>query len=130
MSDNVNRRSFVKTAMGVGAALGVARPLAAAAQARVIGANDKINIGVIGVGTRGMGLLRQLVRMREAGANIEIVAVCDVYEKRKRQAQEISKAEFATLDYRELLDRKDVDAVLIATPDHWHAKMEIGRAHV
>jgi predicted dehydrogenase len=129
MPDNVNRRDFVRTAAG---ALGVAQSLAAArsaalpAQTRVIGANDKINIGVIGVGMRGMGLLRQLVRMRDAGANIEIVAVCDVYEKRKRQAQEISKAEFATLDYRELLDRKDIDAVVIATPDHWHAKMANG----
>ncbi len=123
MPDAVNRRDFVKTTIGVSAALGIAR--SAAAQGRVIGANDKINIGIIGVGTRGGGLLRQLVRMRDAGANINIVGVCDVYEKRKRQAQELSKAEFATLDYRELLDRKDIDAVIIATPDHWHAKMAI-----
>ncbi len=126
MPENVNRRDFVKKAMGVGAALGATRSLTAAAQGRVIGANDKIHIGIIGVGMRGAGLLRQLVRMRDAGANIEIVAVCDVYEKRKREAQEISKAEFATLDYRELLDRKDIDAVVIATPDHWHARMAMG----
>jgi predicted dehydrogenase len=90
----------------------------------VIGANDRINIGIIGVGVRGGGLLRQLVRMSQGpDSKIQVVAVCDVYEKRKKQAQQLSKAEFATLDYRELLDRKDVDVVIIATPDHWHAKM-------
>ncbi len=124
MADQVNRRDFVGKAMGVGAALGFGRRLAALPpQGRVAGANDRINIGIIGVGTRGGGLLRQLVRMSEKNDKIKIVAVCDVYEKRKREAQERSKAEFATLDYRELLDRKDIDVVIIATPDHWHAKM-------
>ncbi|HYE72826.1 MAG TPA: Gfo/Idh/MocA family oxidoreductase, partial [Blastocatellia bacterium] len=51
--------------------------------------------------------------------------VCDVYRKRVNKAQGISKAGFATLDYRELLARKDVDAVIIATPDHWHAPIAI-----
>jgi len=127
MSDTVNRRNFVKGAVGMGSALGVAQSLRARAAVRpaagrVIGANDRINIGLIGVGVRGGGLLRQLVRMGPADGKSQIVAVCDVYEKRKRQAQERSQAEFATLDYREVLERKDVDAVVIATPDHWHAR--------
>jgi predicted dehydrogenase len=122
MADEVNRRDFVRRTMGAGAALGFTQRLLPA-QGRVIGANDRINIGIIGVGTRGMGLLRQVVRMSESNDKIKVVAVCDVYEKRKRQAQELSKAEFATLDYRELLDRRDIDVVIIATPDHWHAKM-------
>jgi predicted dehydrogenase len=122
MADDVNRRDFVRRTMGAGAALGFTTRLMPA-QGRVVGANDRINIGIIGVGTRGMGLLRQVVRMSETNDRIKLVAVCDVYEKRKRQAQEISKAEFATLDYRELLDRRDIDVVIIATPDHWHAKM-------
>ncbi len=126
MPESVNRRDFV---IGVGGALGLSRSLAARpaaaglAQARVVGANDRINLGVIGVGTRGAGVLRQLVRMGQADGKNQVVAVCDVYEKRKRQAQELSKAELATLDYREVLARKDIDAVIIATPDHWHAKM-------
>jgi len=122
MAAETNRRDFVTRTMGVGAALGFAR--AAHAQGgRVIGANDRINIGIIGVGTRGGGLLRQLKRLGEADGKSKIVAVCDVYEKRKRKAQADSGAEFATLDYRELLDRKDIDVVIIATPDHWHARM-------
>jgi predicted dehydrogenase len=56
---------------------------------------------------------------------VKITAVCDVYEKRKQLAQERAKAEFATLDYREVIARKDVDAVIIATPDHWHAPIAI-----
>ena len=126
MPDQVNRRDFVKRTMAVGSALGLGRLAARPAQERVAGANNRINIGIIGVGTRGGGLLRQLVRMSQTDPTIRIVAVCDVYEKRKRQAQELSKAEFATLDYRELLDRKDIDAVIIATPDHWHARMAMG----
>jgi predicted dehydrogenase len=53
-----------------------------------------------------------------------VVAVCDVYEKRKRAAETFASAE-GTLDYRQLLDRRDVDAVVIATPDHWHARMAL-----
>lgn len=122
MSDSVNRRDFVKT-VGAGAALGLAR--SAAAQSRVVGANDKIGLGIIGVGARGSGLLRQFMRIGQEDSKSQFMAVCDVYEKRKQAAQEVSKSPFATLDYRELLNRKDVDAVIIATPDHWHARMAI-----
>ncbi len=125
MPDSVNRRDFVKTAVGAGTALSLGRSLAAQSQGRVIGANDKINLGLIGVGIRGGGLLRQFMRIGEGDGKSQLMAVCDVYEKRKQAAQERSKAEFATLDYRELLNRKDVDAVIIATPDHWHARMAI-----
>jgi predicted dehydrogenase len=126
MSDHPNRRDFVKSAMGAGTALGFSPALAAqSTRGRVIGANDRINLGIIGVGTRGMGLLRQFSGLGQADGKSRIVAVCDVYEKRKQEAQERAKAEFATLDYRQLLNRKEVDAVIIATPDHWHARMAI-----
>jgi predicted dehydrogenase len=55
----------------------------------------------------------------------KIVAVCDTYQKRVNNAQKISGAELGTLDYREVLARKDIDAVIIATPDHWHAPIAI-----
>src|SRR5712692_1787479 len=123
MSNSVNRRDFFKTTTSAGAALGMAQSLAA--QGRGVGANDRINLGIIGVGARGSGLLRQFMRIGQVDGKSQFAAVCDVYEKRKQAAQEISKSEFATLDYRELLNRPDVDAVIIATPDHWHARMAI-----
>jgi predicted dehydrogenase len=142
MSDaKVDRREFVKTAVGAGAAA-VALAKAPAAGARILGANDRINLGVIGMGGRGMFLTRwametggQTPPQPRPGSSTpppapnplhaaQVVAVCDVYAKRQKAAQELAKCDGAR-DYRALLDRKDVDAVLIATPDHWHARMAI-----
>jgi predicted dehydrogenase len=137
----LSRRQFVKSTMGGVAASAIAGPVVAD-NSRIKGANDRVNLAVLGTGGRGMFLLRwagetggQLPPRMLPGAPSpkppdpalasQIVAVCDVYEKRKRAAQELAKCEIATLDYREILDRSDVDAVLIATPDHWHAKMAI-----
>ncbi len=122
------RRNFLQQTTGVAGALIVAIPAKsqnAASRSRVIGANDRINVAQIGVGGRGGSLQRLMLRMIEGGQNFRINAVCDVYEKRRRLAQENSKAEFSTLDYREVLARSDVDAVVIATPDHWHGTMAI-----
>ena len=119
----VNRRDFVKTAVGAGVALGVVRAVRPA-QARVLGANDRINVGVIGVGGRGRGLLREVLGMAESSGKLQVAAVSDVYAKRNRMAEEQSKSK-GYLDYREIIARKDVDAVVIATPDHWHARQAI-----
>ena len=116
----LNRRDFVKTAVGAGMALGAA-VVSLPAKARIIGANDRIHAGLIGVGGRGTGLLREALRLQET-ENIQLLAVSDVYVKRKNRAQEMCKGE-GYLDYRELLNRNDIDAVIIATPDHWHAKI-------
>jgi predicted dehydrogenase len=92
---------------------------------RVLGANDRINVGLIGAGGRGSGLLTWVM---SEGAKPEtpaqLVAIADVYAKRKRLAEEKAKCQ-GYMDYREILERKDVDAVIIATPDHWHARMAI-----
>ena len=90
---------------------------------RSIGANDRIRIGVIGCGGQGTGHLGDMVKRSEQD-NIEVVGVCDVYQRRLSRAKGISKAE-GYLDYRKLLERNDIDAVLIATPDHWHSKISI-----
>ncbi len=137
----LGRRQFVKSALGAGVALGAASPTVVA-QEKVQGANDRLQLAVIGVGGRGRYLLRWVM---ETGGQMappapppwapppkppdprlaaRVVAVCDVYEKRKREAQTFSGAD-GTLDYRRVLDRKDVDAVIIATPDHWHARMAL-----
>jgi len=129
----VNRRDFVRSTVGAGAAAGLAAPaVAAQATANPQGSNDRLNVAIIGVGNRGSSLMRMVLQMAEERGGVKIVAVCDVYEKRKQLAQERSKAEFATLDYREILARPDIDAVIIATPDHWHgtialAAMEAGK---
>src|SRR5437867_5981756 len=85
----------------------------------VLGANDRINMGVIGVGGMGTGHVGSLVK-RGHKDNVRVLAVCDVYRRRITRAQGICKGD-GYMDYRKLLDRDDIDAVLIATPDHWHA---------
>ena len=128
MSEPVNRRDFMKSAAAVGTTLGAARNAfgksSKAVTGRVIGANDKINLGLIGVGGRGGYLAREFTRYGEKTGAAKIVAVCDVWERRKREAAEMYKAD-GYLDWREVVNRKDVDAVLVATPDHWHAKIAL-----
>jgi predicted dehydrogenase len=122
-----NRRQFLKSVGATGITLGAAQSAFAARTAkssgRVIGANDRINIGVIGCGGRGRSDAADFARFGEEHNNAcQVVAVCDVYEKRKRAAAELHKAKPYS-DYRELLNNSDIDAVVIATPDHWHARM-------
>jgi predicted dehydrogenase len=85
-------------------------------------ANDKIRLGAIGIGGMGFGDIRTAI---EAGGT-ELVAVADVYDGRLTRAKELYGSHlFTTRDYKELLARKDVDAVIVATPDHWHARASI-----
>jgi len=129
----VHRRDFVRGAVGVGALTGLVKT-GTASQAtqssagkidHTLTANDRINVALIGVGVRGSSLMRLVLDMAQRRGDVKIVAVCDVYEKRKKLAQEVTKAAFATLDYREVLTRSEVDAVIIATPDHWHAPIAL-----
>jgi predicted dehydrogenase len=124
MSNKIARRRFVKAGLVAAGATAV-YPRDAHTSTRVLGANDRINIGMIGVGGRGSDLIRWVMDVGKTTRPAQIVAVCDVYRKRANKAKEVSGAEMATLDYRELLSRKDIDAVVIATPDHWHAPIAI-----
>lgn len=127
MSDS-NRRDFLKAATSVGVSLGAASSAfarAAKAPGRVIGANDKINIGVIGVGGRGSYVASAFSEYAEKNNNcLQIMAVCDVYEKRRKAAADKYKC-FSTLDWREVVAKPDLDAIIVATPDHWHAKIAL-----
>jgi predicted dehydrogenase len=114
-----SRRAFLKSTSLSAAAFTVSHLIPAAA----LGANDRINFGVIGCGGMGTGHLGSLVKRSEAD-NIKVLSVSDVYQRRLTRAKGICQGE-GHLDYRRLLERKDIDAVLIATPDHWHAKISI-----
>ena len=91
---------------------------AAEASSKTISANDHINVGVIGPGSRGKELIRQLLHV----PGVNIAAVCDVYEPRFAEVNQlVGKPVPAYTDYREMLSRKDLDAVFIATPPVFHA---------
>lgn len=117
----ITRRDFLKQSALAAAAAGMYSMAAPSA----LGANELLNIGVIGCGGRGTGLLQDVVsRSENPDANIKVIAVCDIYEPRKQRAQEICKGQLFH-EYTELLALDDVDAVIIASPDHWHARMSI-----
>jgi predicted dehydrogenase len=121
MSDtNISRRDFIKTS-AIATAGALALP--AASHGNIIGANDRIRFAVIGCGGMGTGHLGSLVKRSEAD-NIKVVAVSDVYQRRLTRAKGICQGD-GYADYRKLLERKDIDAVLIATPDHWHSKISM-----
>jgi predicted dehydrogenase len=108
------RRKFIKAA--------AAASIAAASARRILGANERIRVGVIGSGGRGRLLLELFQRTGDA----EIAAVCDVYEPRRLQARELTSGQARECgDYRRVLDDASINAVVIATPDHWHTPMAI-----
>lgn len=96
--------------------------MTAAAAGRVLGANDRINVAFIGNGMRFQALLRSFNQRRDARKDVEYAGVCDVWQPRLDFAREQTKAK-TYRDYREILQRSDVDGVVIATPDHWHYAM-------
>ena len=132
MSQGVSRRAFSKTAV----APERPRPHASLAPGRVLGANERVRLGFIGVGNRGCQLLKGFLAHPDA----QVVALCDVYEpylygalstgsipaspawaSASPRCRKIEGDVGRVKDFRTVLDRKDIDAVVIATPDHWHA---------
>jgi len=85
---------------------------------------EKIGVGFMGVGGRGNSLLGNMMERVANGGDVEVKAVCDIYEPRKARAKRVSRADVYH-DYRELLARDDIDVVVIASPDHWHAQMSL-----
>jgi predicted dehydrogenase len=107
----ITRRTFGAAAAGTTLAFSTA-------PSRAVGANERIRLGFIGVGNRGSQLLDAFLKHSDK----EVVAFCDVYEPYLARANEKLERRADTLeDFRKLLDRNDIDAVVIATPDHWHA---------
>jgi predicted dehydrogenase len=122
-----SRREFLTTVAAAGAASVVApRGLDAKTDRRSIGANDRIRIGIIGCGSRGVGVEMASVHDHAAAENLEVIAVYDPWRVASEQAAAKATEWFGTTAKQcrtvdELLDIDEVDAVFIASPDHWHA---------
>jgi len=144
---SLDRRDFIRKSAGA------ALTLSAASYNRVHGANERLGIGFIGTGGRAQAHLDLIKRLREEGQPVAPVAVCDVWDGhedeydhefggktyRRKYAQGLYPSakkiglnpddrRFVTKDYRRLLELKEVDALVISTPDHWHARMTIDAA--
>jgi len=131
MSTNeFGRRDFLKRTGGLAAGSALAVNAFSKARnkvnpSRVIGANDRINVALIGCGGRGSSDAESFTEYGTNNKNsCQIIAVSDVYEKRKRTQADLYKVKSFT-DYRELLAMSEVDAVIVATPDHWHASIAL-----
>ena len=120
--DSVSRRAFLGSTGAAAAA--AASTWTAASHARVLGANDRIRIGFIGVGGMGGAHLQACKRLKEKD-NLEFVAVADCWKTRAENGAKLVGAPHALNDYRKLLAMDDIDYVTIATPEHWHAPMTI-----
>ena len=126
-SKTSNRREFLQGSIATGAALGTLASLTTPAYSRVLGANDRIRIGSIGTGGRGRWHIGWLHRTASE-ENLEIMAVCDVWDVNRALGESEVKNRFNNdpklfKDYRKLLEDADIDAVVIATPDHQHSPM-------
>ena len=133
MNKNESRRSFLKKASLTTAAITATpllfakgqlekKPLIRSYSDTLYAANDHINIALIGSGIQGIYDTKVAL-----GVNgVKLVAACDLYDGRLDRAKELwGDSIFVTRDYRKILERKDIDAVIIATPDHWHQKITI-----
>ncbi|TWT55428.1 Inositol 2-dehydrogenase [Thalassoglobus neptunius] len=127
MTDSVNRRSFLKSSGAIAAGTSAFVGLSAK-DAPAQSPNQNIRIGFIGPGGRGFGAhVRTLAKLKNEGANIELVSVAEVFSvQREKVADYIKEKNGNTptqyVDYREMLEKENLDAVSIATPDHWHHK--------
>ncbi len=135
-----NRRDFLRNTAAGAAAMS----LTAASYDRVLGANDRIGIAFLGVGGRCQQHIDVVLRMQQENPNsVRPVGVCDVwdgdpqlgrgrgrglYPSAQRCGLQRDDRQHVTKDYRRLLELREVDAVCIATPDHWHAKMSVDAA--
>ncbi len=124
-SNEVSRRSFIRKTAAAGAA-GVAIPYFVSANVLGrngnVGANDKIQLGLIGAGGMGRGNLRNCTKSDD----VAVIGICDVWKERRDAAiTEHDGKPKPYNDYRELLAQDDIDAVIIASPPHWHALQAI-----
>jgi predicted dehydrogenase len=122
MGNGKSRREFLQVVAGAATAAPTVLRAQRAASSRTVAPNDRIRVGIVGVGIRGQQDLRSALR----APGVELTAAADVYAGRLTLAKELWGSQvFTTRDYREVLARPDVDAVIIAAPDHWHMQMAV-----
>ncbi len=122
-SNPLSRRTFVAGAVAAGAAQS---QISAKSAARVVGANERLHVGVIGAGGNARGHMRALQRLADDD-NVEVVAVCDIYDPRREAAAEFTGGK-PYKEYRRLLEHPGLDYVTISVPEHWHAPITLDAA--
>ena len=111
MPENLPRRAFLTGVTAV----------TAASYSRIMGANERVQLGLIGCGSRGVGDMGNFIKL----GTVDVTAVCDVYASQIDRAKQSAPNARTFKDHRQLIEMKEVDAVLIAVPDHWHASTTI-----
>jgi len=137
MQKNNSRRSFLRNAASTAVAAAVApvaamsndKPTTASAEQRIIGANDRIRIAVLGINGRGKTHIEEIMNLQQK-ANVEVVALCDPDMVILQQVaadfeKKYGKKVLIEQDFRKLYENKNIDAVTLATPNHWHALQTI-----
>jgi predicted dehydrogenase len=133
MGANVNRRQFLRDAVqavAAAAAVPYVVPSTVLGRGSAVEPSNRIAMGFIGLGIQGTGLMRAFLGHED----VRVVAVCDVSESRRQKAKSIVDAHYHTTeciaynDFREVCDRRDIDAVCVATPDHWHVPVSLEAA--
>src|SRR5688500_16051614 len=119
----INRREFLETAIAAAAAA-QARPLFAAETRGIQGAGARIRVGIIGCGNRGNQVATDWMKHKDTVFTAAAEVAKDRLDSTAARLGETQGNKLDTYeDYRRILERKDIDAVLIATPDHWHSPM-------
>jgi predicted dehydrogenase len=127
MKRNLSRREFLQTSSGVAGALAAGNtifldPESIPTSSRPVAASDRVRFGIIGVGMQGSGLLTTAITL----PGVECVAACDLYDGRQTLAKEIVRPDLPTTRrYQDLLDKKEIDCLIAAVPDHWHRQIVV-----
>jgi predicted dehydrogenase len=114
-----DRRKFLQKSANLAGSGALA--LSAASYSRVSGANGKLNLGLIGAGDRGFHDMGEF----QVHPEVRVSAICDIYDTHLERAKAKAPEAQSFTDHRKVLESKDIDAVLIATPDHWHSRIAI-----
>ncbi|MFO0921224.1 MAG: Gfo/Idh/MocA family oxidoreductase [Pirellulales bacterium] len=124
MPQEVNRRSFLTKTGAAAAVIAGTNAVAAKSYGRILGANDRLGVGIIGGGVIGKAHLNVIKKLKGPN-NLDPIAVVDCWKKRAEDGKELVEAKHAMTEYKRMLDMKEVDYAVVAVPEHWHWTMTI-----